>query len=358
MSKAERRDFKTSCKVAGGIAAESFCKAKVRLVFVGAESDAFINDFTNIDMSKHGFKMKRGIHTILETKESLGVLDEKYSAIEGYEYKLEEEYQKNVYILELLTKEKSLFFTKDAYVKCAMGKKKESIRTFDSFIGIAPKHFSSKYVLDGYINIVIELALNIRINCEMEGASEDYIHQKKKRKSRVVPLEYKTGFYEDDALYAKSIIERSSPIFSHYFNEKDGSIGFKAVNYRLDIYTGDDNHVLKNELFETGIESKRYYHTELIENKVFVMLECKGINYLLNNKEVFKNIAINKIEDLEIYSKGLFYISNIAENQVEDVEYTNIQFIFMHLIFDGKNIKYKDIYIEQINFDEIGEVVI
>ena len=48
MGKFWRGNLSTSCKMAGGLGEEKICKAKIKLIFKGAPSDMFINDFMSL----------------------------------------------------------------------------------------------------------------------------------------------------------------------------------------------------------------------------------------------------------------------------------------------------------------------
>jgi len=60
---------------------------------------------------------------------------------------------------------------------------------------------------------------------------------------------------------------------------------------------------------------------------------------------------------LDIYAKKIFYLHDKKENTLENKEYTNIQFIYIHVSFSENIINYKDIYIEQMRFDNEGKVI-
>jgi len=390
--------FVNSCKMAGNLGEEEMCGVKIRLIFRGAESDKFIDDFDSLDMSGMGFRLERSNIdlTVKEKIEDLGeVHSKKDSPFNGYIYELRKEYEVGQYILEILNnkEKKSLFFIKSAYIDCKASTNMKNIVTNRKAITIPKTIFSTRYIVDEYLNIVIELALNIRINCDMEGASEPIIYKKdNSKKSLVVPLdygnikEYLDGEVEKDELQGfynvasrdypnvddtNLIIERKSPNFKDFFSKDDGSIGFKVVNYRKDIYTGNDENILqggdlsmnvatglvadvgslisdklarKIVPFTTGVETE-FFHTEFIENKVFVMLESGGKNYLFHQSGNFEFLDnVKELKDLKISE----------EQKVYHIDHKSIQLIFIHLKFDGKKLEHKDAIIDSIKFDDKG----
>ena len=354
--------IKNSCKMAGAIDPQMSCEpCKIKLIFRGAESDPFINDMKgSISLEDTALDVQKGFaKQSLEGTNALGSLSwESVGSSEGFVYALTKKYTKGSYLFKMKGKGSSLYFMKDYYMLCAKGEDKRH-RIFDGLVGISANQFQDKFLHQeggqNYLYIVVEIGLNIAINCELEGASEDFIPQKFDRKSLVVPLGYKSGYYDKDfSKYPKYVVSRGDNRFHHFLDENDGSIGFKTVNYRKDIYTGDKNHHLSGDMyvlgerflspFKTGV-SPKYFHAEFIENKVFVMLECNGKQYLFNKSNDFQLLDdVKTFKDLEISEYKNLY----------DILHKSIQLIFVHLQHDGKKLEYKDILIDSTRFDETG----
>ena len=98
--------------------------------------------------------------------------------------------------------------------------------------------------------------------------------------------------------------------------------------------------------FTTGVE-KEFFHTEFIENKVFVMLESGGKQYLFNEEYIFikQDKSIKTLKDLLIYKYEYIYDSEL---------HSSTQLIFIHLKFDGKKLEYKDAIIDSTKFNKKG----
>jgi len=357
--------IKNSCKMAGAIDPKMSCEpCKIKLIFRGAESDAFINEMKgSISLKDTGLDVQKGFaKQSLEGTNALGSLSwETVGSSEGFVYALTKEYTKGTYFFKMQGNSSSLYFMKDFYMLCSKGEGKR-LRVVDGLVGISANQFQDKYLHQeggqNYLYIVVEIGLNIAINCELEGASESLIHQKSDRKSLVVPLDYKSGYYDKDfSKHPKYVVARADGRFENFLSKEDGSIGFKAVNYRKDIYTGDKNHRLTGDAFagpvplagipvafKTGV-SPKYFHSEFIENKVFVMLECDGKLYLFHQSNGFEKLRkIKTLKDLKINEDKNLY----------DIRHKSIQLIFVHLKFDGKKLEYKDIIIDSTKFDETG----
>ena len=103
------------------------------------------------------------------------------------------------------------------------------------------------------------------------------IQQVAARKSCIVPLGYKSEYYiEDKKHYPDAIVSRKDGRFFNFVQE-NGSIGFKAVNYRPNLYNGE-HHTLEGSTFKTSTE-KEYYHTESIDSAVYILLEVNNLYY-------------------------------------------------------------------------------
>ncbi|HIP02984.1 MAG TPA: hypothetical protein EYG75_05665 [Campylobacterales bacterium] len=358
--------IKNSCKLAGAIDPKMSCEpCKIKLIFRGAESDPFINEMKgSISLEDTALDVQKGFaKQSLEGTNALGSLSwESTGSSEGFVYALTKEYTKGTYFFKIQGKGSSLYFMKDFYMLCSKGEGKR-LRIVDGLVGISSNQFQDKYLHQeggqNYLYIVVEIGLNIAINCELEGASESLIHQKSDRKSLIVPLDYKSGYYDIDFLkYPKYVVSRADNKFDHFLDENDDSIGVKTVNYRKDIYTGDENNRLTGDAyfyniplagkpiaFKTGV-SPKYYHAEYIESKVFVMLECNGQQYLLDKHKfkLIKNKLTKTIQDLKINEDKYLY----------HIQHKSIQLIFVHLKFDGQTLSHKDIIIDSTKFDETG----
>jgi len=344
-----------SCKVTKSAGEKEDCTAKIRLIFKGASSDIFIDDFDFIDISGMSFKLKFN-EDIKEEKEDLGELKEKETSVGALTYKLKQKYEKNHYTLNISNKDfkNPLLYIKNTYLYCSTLKDGENLIYYKDSLHIYKHFFSSKYIdNEGYINIVIELALNIRINCEMEGASEDLIEQGDKRESCIVPLSYKSGYYTTDkGRYPDNVIARSSRQFSK-FRGGDDTIGFKAVNYRPHLYTGI-NHTLSGSTFKTKLE-KKYYHSELIESKVYVLLEVKNqfYQFMAYTSEFSKlRKEINTIDGFKSYLKE----DKEKKFQIYKDKLQLKQFIFIFMQFDGKALTFKEVAIDKVDFTNSGQL--
>ena len=247
----------------------------------------------------------------------------------------------------------------------------------DSFV-IDENYFQKKYFHkvngdikneDKYLYIKVSIYLKLKLRFNLQGASEGYIYQGSDKKSLVLPIDTPSGYYDDDKKY-ESILDGDSillkrdinnKLFKDFFNQD--SIGFKAVNYRKDIYKGDENNVLSGDKytfttfhgiqvdFITNIEKEKYFHTEYIKNIIYIFIKNNKQNFLFEtNEEIGKFTKVDfGIEKFEVYEEEI-YGNNDDKND-------DIQFIFLQLEFVNKKLKYKDIFIDKIKFSNDGKVV-
>jgi hypothetical protein len=335
---------------------------KIKFIIKGLKSDPFINELKSADFS--GISVEVSKHdnatgeSVVESINDLGTLQwESAGDIEGFVYELKEKYKKGAYSLQFTNNASSLFFVRqyDVY-SGANGAGQEMT---DGSMLLSPDKFQERYWQDEggelFLYLVLEVGLRVCIDCEVEGASEGYLYQKADRKSLVVPYSHSSGYYEKDAAeYPSCAIARGDKNFDRFLDRDDGSISFKAVNYRKGIYTGDGGHLLRaDKKLETGVESE-YYHTEYLENKVFVMVECNDKRYLYNYEAAFEKLdtKVKGFNDLKIYKE------KATTMYVQDVNKRNrwAQMFFIHMKFDGTTLEYKEVLLEQIGFDVQGAI--
>lgn len=333
---------------------------KIKLIFRGLHTDSFINEmqgdacFENISL-----KVTKGVidsknEKVIEDKHSMGTLNwEQFGETEGYAYELENTYKEGNYFFKIKSEKNSVFFMKNYYFFRNENEPKVNRLQSDMLL-LGNNHFDEQYIQEvegeDYIFIVVEMGLNININCNMEGASEGMIYQKDKRESLLVPPDYKSGEYKkDSAQYSNQSISRGDNIFDHFAKDEDGSIGFKAVNYRRDVYTGK-NHLLNGSTFETETLDT-FYHTESIDSKIFILLEVQNKSYrLFANKSEFIPLkrGVNTIKEFKIkHNREITtYIKDLNKQQL----------IFVHLLFDGTKINFKEMAIDNVCFTNNGKV--
>ena len=225
-----------------------------------------------------------------------------------------------------------------------------------------------------FYGIKIGLSLNLTIDCKVGGVNGDEIHNASERKSLVLPLKLKTdedgtqiviknsGFYDDDfEKYPSKTIQRTNANFNDFRDFTTGAISFKVVNYNKDIYTGDKNNVLSGDkdggdyldssaAFQTGTQDK-YFHTEFVSTMVFFMVEVKGKNYIYNEFRNFKLIEDSNIKTIKDLKNDLY------KKYVYNSNYSKIQFMFIHLLFDGKELTTKEIAFDKIFYDTDGNLI-
>ena len=279
-----------------------------------------------------------------------------------------------------------------------MSEDREKLVDRTNFVGVPEKLFSSKYIVDKCLDIVVELALNIKINCKLQGASEALIEQHGAKKSAIVPLNYKDyknikdnpkGYYAQAHFdYPNMIIERRDSRFDKFVAKEltrqdpknstsqtlfPATIGFKAVNYRSDIYTGrrvsvenedgeivNINNVLNGEDFHTHLE-KREFHTEFIANKVFVLLEVKNKFYYfaydaLSDGYIFlEDENIKNIKQFIDRRYIVTYVDPEAEKDKGLEENAGVQYIFVHLSYNGSSLEFKEIQLDNQPFKNDGK---
>jgi hypothetical protein len=334
---------------------------------------------------------------------------------EGFIYELPMRYAQGAYALEFILEDKSVFFPIQYALQnsnttiSSLHKIKERSIPFschDSFL------FQDEQSREEYIDIVVTLGVNIIIECEAQGASNAYLKQGDEMRTAVVPMTYKSKYYTEDTgkedfepnhdrineneefpstkeiaqeHYPSLTIQRANSNFEEFLDpgkkikddndgtiklHKDGSINFKIVNYRKSIYTGDEHHRLTGDLhvgnviydeiqfpIRTEIEEKKFVHTEYIESRVYVLLEVKGVNYFFQKSTKDSEIIfyerndIASIQDIPLYKEKTektkdFYRYSYA-NSLN-------QIVYLHLGFDGKEITYRDIIVDNISFNEDG----
>ena len=338
---------------------------KIKIIFRGMESDSFINNLESADfngISLDILKQEQETKTTIESVNNLGTLKwESVGGTEGFVYEMKETYKKGLYSISTINDENSLFFMSKQYLfsaqQAAIPNPKDIV---DECINLPADKFTDTYLHREdehlYLYVVIELGLNLGIECEMEGASEDKIGTGD-RKSLFLPYTYNGKHYydEDKVTYPSSIIARGQKTFKEFLSTENGSIEFKAVNYRTKIYTGHKDTLDADETMKTEFE-ERHYHSEYIQNSLFVMVECDGGLYLLNKENVFEMkdpLIIKTFKDLDVYK---YKINNMYLKDKEKINRYS-QFIFVHLTFDGLKLEHKEFLIEQISFDKTGKIV-
>lgn len=333
---------------------------KIKLFFKGAESDDFINNIkTSINLEGVSLSINKTETEIeVESIQSLGtVAHATVDGQEGFVYELAKTYKKGAYSFKISYQENSLFFLK-SYGCMSKSTNASCQEITDNTKQLYSRHFTkdSIYKVNGEntLYLIVEMGLNISINCEMQGANEEgegKVYQGSERESLFVPLKYNfTTYTKDSEAFPSPIIQRRSKNFDKFL-EGDGSIGFKAVNYRKNIYTGNSQHIfsgVSDEGFTTGLscddgEIQDYYQTEYIENKVYVMVECDKKQYLFDYTKKFKEQRpdVKSLTDLKIYDEKDIYDTKTT---------TSIQFLYLHLVFDGSSLKYKDMIFNSLQF--------
>lgn len=345
---------------------------KIKIIFRGMESDSFINKLKSANfngISLEILKQEDETKTTIESVNNLGILEwESVDGIEGFVYEMKETYKKGFYSIATKNDDNSLFFMSKQYLLSAQQLAEPNYffnqasfakDILDECINLPADKFTDTYLHREdeylYMYVVIELGLNLSIDCKMEGASEDIIGTGE-RKSLFLPSTYNGKHYYDDdkVTYPSSIIARGQKTFKEFLSKENGSIEFKAVNYRTKIYTGHKGVLDADETMQTKYE-ERHYHTEYIQNNIFVMVECESKLYLLNKKNVFyrQRPEIQNLKDLAIYKEKeefMYFKDEEKRNRYS-------QFIFVHLTFNGLKLKHKELLIEQIGFSETGEIV-
>ena len=373
---------------------------KIRIIFKASESDRFINEFESLDLTK----IKINLYDLKDHKKVKDLHDQVIGNIkyikneenkdkEGFIYELPMRYAQGAYALEFILEDKSVFFPIQYALQnsnttiSSLHKIKERSIPFgchDSFL------FQDEQSREEYIDIVVTLGVNIIIECEAQGASNAYLKQGDEMRTAVVPMIYKSKYYTEDTgkedfepnhdrineneefPSTKEIIEKHFPSltiqransnFEEFLNNNLGSIDFKVVNYRKYIYTGDKKHCLNgdgwmegsraqrkhHEPFETGVEEKNFVHTEYIKQRVFILLEVQEKNYLLNKKNIFKTQLAEIISFEKLIKQFNYNAIYIADDKAETKDkVSDVHQTFIHLAFDGKELKVKEILLEQV----------
>ncbi|WP_428737057.1 hypothetical protein [Sulfurimonas sp.] len=408
-------DEEVKLKVDNGYKIRLIFKAAQSDIFI----DKFESlDLSNLNVSLYDLKDQEHVKDLHE--HSVGMVEytknEQNKAKEGFLFELPLRYAGGAYKLEFTYKEKSVLFpiefalhTKDKALTSLHKIKNNSIQLMCNDSNL----FQDEQSREEYIDITVTLGVNIIIDCTSQGASNTHLFQKDEMRTVVVPMTYKSKYYTQDTgkedfepngertkenaefpstkeitqeHYPSLTIQRANSNFEEFLDpgkkikddndgtiqlDKDGSINFKIVNYRKSIYTGDKKHQLNGDgwmegprgkrkhhkPFETGIEEKKFVHTEYIESRIYVLLEVKGVNYLFTKDPEIEKILFKKedgitsIQDIPLYKKKTERIKDLYR-----YSYANSlnQIIYLHLGFDGKEITYKDTIVDNISFKDDG----